>query len=29
MMTISSVETGWRNLIARWYSGDFQQSSAA
>src|SRR5207253_5402664 len=29
MMTRSTVDTGCRNLIARWYSGDFQQSMAA
>ena len=29
MMTRSMVDTGCRNLIACWYSGDFQQSMAA
>jgi hypothetical protein len=29
VMTRSMVDTGCRNLIACWYSGDFQQSMAA
>jgi hypothetical protein len=28
-MIRSAVDTGWRNFIACWYSGDFQQSTAA